>query len=158
MGTNLKVCIGASSGGHMTELAALMEVAEDWPVSPTVCISTLEFNTLPVGIPSIARRYVIGECNRNQPVQAVKTAYRSLKIVWRERPDVILTTGSLPLALFCLVGKIFGARILWIDSISQINNLSMSGKLVRPFADLFLVQWPDLQDDYPSTRYVGELV
>ena len=142
----------------MTELAALMAASGSWPILPTICISTLEINTLPSGLPQTLRRYVIGECNRHQPWQAVKTAYRSVQVVLKERPDVVISTGSFPLALFCIVSRLLGSKIVWIDSISQIDGLSMSGRLIRPFADLFFVQWPELENSYPGTRYEGELV
>lgn len=150
------LCVGASSGGHMSELEALLAYKANWSLHPRVFVATLGIsaNALPVD----ARHYLIGECDRDHLWQAVKTLVRCCKVVWRERPDVVLTTGSMPLALFCLVAKLFGARIIWIDSVSQIDRISMSGRLVRPFADLFLVQWPELVSRYPGVRYAGELV
>lgn len=150
------LCVGASSGGHMSELETLLAFQAAWPLRPRVFVATLGLSAS--ALPTDARSYLIGECDRNHPWQAVKTLVRCLKVVWRERPDVVLTTGSMPLALFCLVAKLFGAQIVWIDSISQIDRISMSGRLVRPFADLFLVQWPELASRYPGTHYAGELV
>ncbi len=151
-----KICVGASSGGHMTELNALLRHADAWPAQPAVRVATLG-DVTGLGGDGVAS-YAIGECNRNTPLDALRTLWRSLRIVLRERPDVIVTTGSLPLALFCLVGRLFGARIVWIDSVSQIDELSLSGRLVRPFASQFFVQWPGLAERFPGTRYEGELV
>lgn len=123
---------------------------------PDLYISTLEITN--DSIPAGARGYVIGECDRRQPINAMRTLLRSFRIACVERPSVVLTTGSLPLALFSLVCKIFGARIIWIDSISQMESLSVSGRLVRPFADLFFVQWPELESRYRNVVYRGELV
>jgi hypothetical protein len=155
MREDAKFCVGASSGGHMSELAALLELQDHWPVRPGLYVSSLTISrdALPAGV----RSYVIGECDRHRPFDAVKTLARSLRIALVERPRVVLTTGSLPLALFSLACKIFGARIIWIDSISQIEGLSISGRLVRPFADLFFVQWPELAR-YRNVRYAGELI
>lgn len=150
------LCVGASSGGHMSELEALLAYQASWPLQAQVVVATLGISES--SLPSNARQYLIGECDRNHPWQALKTLFRCFKVVWRERPDVVLTTGSMPLALFCLVAKLFRARIIWIDSISQIDRISMSGRLVKPFADLFLVQWPELEQRYPGTVYAGELV
>lgn len=151
-----RLCVGASSGGHMSELEALLAFQPQWPLQPSVFVATLSISSsaLPLG----ARHHLIGECDRHHPWQAVKTLFRCCQVVWRERPDVVLTTGSMPLAIFCLVAKLFGAQIVWIDSISQIDRISMSGRLVRPFANLFLVQWPELEVTYPGVRYAGELV
>lgn len=150
------LCVGASSGGHMTELEALLAYQSSWSVQPSVFVATLGISVS--ALPPGARHYLIGECDRNHLWQAVKTLVRCCKVVWRERPDVVLTTGSMPLALFCLVAKLFGAKIVWIDSVSQIDRISMSGRLVRPIADLFLVQWPELEKRFPGVRYAGELV
>lgn len=156
MRDGFRFCIGASSGGHMSELAALLPFQDGWPVKPNLFISTLTISH--DIIPPAARAYVIGECDRHQPLNALRTLLRSLRIAYRERPQVVLTTGSLPLAIFSLACKLFGAKIIWIDSISQMETLSVSGRLVRPFADLFLVQWPDLATRYRNVRYAGELV
>lgn len=140
----------------MAELAALLEFQDRWPLKPAMYITTMDItiSALPSGIAA----YVIGECDRHQPVKAFKTLVKSFLVIRRERPDVIITTGSLPLALFSLVCKVFGAKLVWIDSISQINQISMSGRLIRPFADLFFVQWPDLAKHYSNVRYDGELI
>lgn len=140
----------------MTELNALLAFQSSWSVQPSVFVATLGISVS--ALPPGARHYLIGECDRNHLWQAVKTLVCCCKVVWRERPDVVLTTGSMPLALFCLVAKLFGAKIVWIDSVSQIDRISMSGRLVRPFADLFLVQWPELEKRFRGVRYVGELV
>ena len=139
----------------MSELAALLEHRLSWPQQPAILVSSLQLGSDPP-IPQV-RSYVIGECDRNQPLRAFVTFVRSMQIAWRERPDVIVTTGSLPLAIFCLAGRVLGSKIVWIDSVSQIDKISMSGRLVRPFADRFFVQWPELAQRYAGTTYVGEL-
>ena len=140
----------------MTELNALLALQELWPVRPSMYVSTLELShdSLEPG----KRWYVIGECDRNQPINALRTTLRSVRLIWRERPDVVITTGSLPMAIFCLVCKLFGGKVVWIDSISQIETISMSGRLIRPIADLFFVQWPDLAARNGETIYAGELI
>lgn len=150
-----RFCVGASSGGHMTELAALLAHRSLWPLQPSLFVSSLALgsNSILPGVPS----RVIGECDRNQPAKAIATLFRSLAVAWRERPDLVVTTGSLPLAIFSLVCRLFGARIVWIDSISQIDRISVSGRLVKPFAFRFFVQWPELAERYPGTIYAGEL-
>lgn len=149
------LCVGASSGGHMTELVTLLEHRREWPVAPAVYVSTLDLADTYAG-PGV-RTYRVGECDRHRPLQALRSILRSVRIVHRERPSCVVTTGSLPLALFCLVAKLYGAKIIWIDSISQIDRVSVSGRLIKPFADLFFVQWPELAARYPGVRYAGEL-
>ena len=132
----------------------MLSVSQAWAHEPDVCVSTLDFDNAPTAVV----QYVIGECNRNQLARVFGVLYRSFKIVVKERPTLVVTTGSMPLAVFGLLAKCFGSRLVWIDSISQIDDISMSGRLVMRFADLFFVQWPDLEKKYPKAIYRGELV
>lgn len=152
----LKVCAGASSGGHMNQLLRLLDAGGDWPDKPSVFVTTLPT----VAKPLAARGpvHLVGECDRNHPLKALGVLLRSLKVAVIERPDVVITTGSLPLAMLCAWCKFFGARIVWIDSVANVDHLSMSGRFVRSFADLFLVQWPELADDDHGSEYVGAIV
>ena len=150
-----RLCVGASSGGHMTELAGVLEHTDLWPVAPSLMVATLgNVSDTNNGM----KQYAVGECNRNTPLQVLKVFLRSCRIVWRERPDVVVTTGSMPLAIFSIAARLGGAKIIWIDSISQVDGISMSGKLVKPFASLFFVQWPELAERFEGTVYAGELV
>ena len=156
MARPLKVCVGASSGGHMTELLGLLSTVETWPVRPSVYVTSRQIWAKK--LKELGPTYVVGDCDRNKPLQIVMTAIRSFRMVAKERPDVVITTGSLPIAIVCLLAKSFGAKIVWIDSIAQLDDLSMSGKLVRKYADLFITQWPEVAERYENAEYVGELL
>ena len=65
-------------------------------------------------------------------------------VVIKERPDVVISTGAAPGVVALRIGKWLGARTIWIDSIANLEQMSMSGKRVRKFADLCLSQWPDV--------------
>ena len=77
------------------------------------------------------------------------------KILKAEKPDVILSTGALVAYPFCLLGKLRGAKVVYIESFARVYNRSLTGRLVYPFADLFLVQWESLLSCYPKAKYVG---
>lgn len=65
-------------------------------------------------------------------------------IVWRERPDVVISTGALPGYFALRLAKWLGARTVWLDSIANVDELSMSGQKIGKHADLWLTQWPHL--------------
>lgn len=65
-------------------------------------------------------------------------------IVLRERPDVVISTGAAPGVVALRLGKWLGARTIWIDSIANVEQMSLSGRRVRGFADLWLSQWPEV--------------
>jgi len=140
----------------MNQMLKLLEYSQCWPARPSFYITTLD---APAG--KLSQRgpvYVIGECNRQHPIKAVKVFFKCLRIALQERPDVVVTTGSLPIAIFCILAKMFGAKIVWIDSIANIEQFSMSGRMIRPLADLFLTQWPELSREYENIEYVGAIL
>jgi len=153
---SVRICAGASAGGHTSQLLKLLEKSGDWPDKPAFYVTTLEASV--DKFPEKAPVYVVGECNRRHPLKAIMVLIRSMKLVLRERPDVIITTGSLPLAMVCFFGKLSGAKVVWIDSIANVEKLSLSGNIVRHFADLFLTQWPDVAGRYKNVDYAGSLI
>lgn len=154
----LKLFVGASAGGHANELQILLNAAREiWPVEPAAYVTTLEITAQ--GFAKHGKPvHVIGESDRRKPLQAVAVLWRSLALALRQRPDVVITTGSMPLAIFCLWSKLLGARIVWIDSVAQIEEMSMSGRMMRRVADLCLAQWPDVAARYPNVEYAGEVM
>lgn len=78
-----------------------------------------------------------------------------MKILKKEKPDFVITTGALIAFPFCIFAKLRGTKIIYIESFARVNNQSLTGKLVYPFADLFLVQWEPLLKFYPKAKYVG---
>ena len=153
---NLKICVGASAGGHMTQLTKLLKTSDNWPYQPSFYVTTLDVIAKKLSEDNTV--YVTGECNRNTPFKAVKVFFKSLAIVIKQRPDVVITTGAMPLLLLCICAKLFGAKIVWIDSIANIERFSMSGRFIRRYADLFLTQWPELAENNDNVEYAGAIV
>jgi UDP-N-acetylglucosamine:LPS N-acetylglucosamine transferase len=77
------------------------------------------------------------------------------KIMLREKPDFIVTTGALISFPFCIYAKLMRAKIIYIETFARVNDRSLTGRLVYPMADLFLVQWESLLELYPKAKYVG---
>jgi UDP-N-acetylglucosamine:LPS N-acetylglucosamine transferase len=65
-------------------------------------------------------------------------------VMWREKPDVVVSTGAAPGYVALRIGKLTGAKTIWIDSIANVEVLSMSGARIGRYADLWLTQWPHL--------------
>jgi len=149
----LRICLAASAGGHLLQLLKLAEACKKYEV---FYVSTLKSVTQ--NLRKLGPVYITGECNREHPAKAVSVLARCIRIILKERPDVIITTGAAPPCLLCLLGKLFDAKIIWIDSIANVERLSLSGRIVRPFADLILTQWMELASKYPNVRYEGTLV
>ncbi len=148
-----KVALVASSGGHLTQL---LKLEKAWRGHDTFHIVTTDVVKQKLGADK--RVYVSGESNRQHPLRVVRVLFRCLKIMRRERPDAVLSTGAAVGCISCFVGKCYGARIVWVDSITNVERLSLSGRMVRTIADLCLVQWPALAEKYERVEYVGNII
>ena len=83
---------------------------------------------------------------------------QSLVILLRTRPDAIISAGPAISVPVSILGKLFGARIIFIESSSRIRHPSLTGRLMYRWADLFFVQWQQLQKELPQAVFAGRLV
>jgi UDP-N-acetylglucosamine:LPS N-acetylglucosamine transferase len=149
----LKVCLAASAGGHLSQLLKLSESWRDYDVV-WITTSTLVKEKLR----KYGKVYAVGECNREHIFLVLKVLLRCVKIILRERPDVVISTGAAVGCIMCFLGKLMRADIVWLDSITNVERISLSGRMVRCIADLFLVQWPQLTEQYKNVEYAGQVI
>ncbi len=149
----LRICLVASAGGHLTQL---LKVANSWQGHETVCITTAKM--VQDRLSEIGKIYVVGECNRQHPLRVMKVLLRCSSIIFREKPDVLISTGAAVGCISCFLGKLLGAKLIWIDSITNVEKLSLSGRIIRYIVDLLLVQWPELVEKHKNTEYAGTIV
>ena len=83
---------------------------------------------------------------------------QSLVILLRTRPDAVISAGPAVSVPVSVLGKLFGARIIFIESSSRIRHPSLTGRLMYRWADLFFVQWQQLQEELPRAVFAGRLV
>ena len=149
----MKICLTASAGGHLSQL---LKLADSWKGSDAFFITTTEVVRYRLSV--YGRVYVVGECNRDHLLRVIKVLLRCIKVVFRERPDVIISTGAAAGCMVCFLGKVLGAKVIWLDSITNVERISLSGRMVRYISDLFLVQWPELAKQYRNVEYAGSVV
>ena len=149
----IKVCLAASAGGHINQL---IELSNGWNDRNVFCVTTT--NVVEEKLKRLGHTYVVGESNRQHILQVIAVLIRCLKIVVREKPDVVISTGAAAGCIACFLGKFIGAKVVWIDSITNVDRLSLSGRMVRHIADLFLVQWPELAKKYKNVEYCGTII
>lgn len=80
---------------------------------------------------------------------------KSLYLYFKKKPKYIITTGAHTAVPMCYIGKLFGSKIIYIETFANIHTKSLSGKLVYPIADLFIVQWKSMLKLYPKAKYGG---
>ncbi|MCD8110783.1 MAG: polysaccharide biosynthesis protein [Oscillospiraceae bacterium] len=147
-----KICFVSSSGGHWEELMCLKPLAENYD---SVFVTEKGGQALDS---KLNKLYEVDQINRKEKffiTKFLRLFIRAFRILRRENPDFIITTGALAAFPFCLWGKLLHKKVIYIESFARVEGKSLTGKLVYPFADLFIVQWPDMLKFYPQAVYVG---
>jgi UDP-N-acetylglucosamine:LPS N-acetylglucosamine transferase len=151
----VKIALAASAGGHLTELLRLEEA---WKGKEAFFVTTTGVVAAGLQRAYRTRVYTVCESNREHPLRTLSAFASCVRIALRERPDVVISTGAAHGCMMCWLGKLLGARVIWVDSIANVERLSLSGRMVRRVADALLVQWPHLADSTRGIEYHGELV
>ncbi len=94
---------------------------------------------------------------RHNPLSWIVGAVLSVHAVFVERPDVVITTGAGIVVFFCVLAKLLGAKLIFIESMARVERPTLTARFLYPFSDLFIVQWPDLLKFFPKAQYMGRL-
>ena len=148
-----RICLAASAGGHLSQL---LRLADGWASCDVFYITTT--GVAAKQLSKSGKVYVVGESNREHPIEVLRVLVRCIGHIMREKPDIVISTGASVGCIACIVGKLLGARIIWVDSITNVERISLSGRMVRYIADLFLVQWPDLAKKGQKIEYAGAVI
>ena len=108
----------------------------------------------------IPKFYTVTPATRWEKFRMLRQLCEISFILLKERPDVLITTGAAPGYFALRLGKMLGARTIWVDSIANAEELSLSGQKVKRFADLWLTQWEHLSgsDETVNPAYLGAVV
>lgn len=134
---NLRVLAAASTGGHWIQLKRLRPA---FAGADMHYLTTNRQHAAEVR----GRLYAVADANNQTHLRLLFMFVRVLWLMLRIRPDVVVSTGAAPGAAAIMLGKLMGARTIWVDSIANAEELSMSGRWVRHWTDLWLTQWPEL--------------
>ncbi len=83
--------------------------------------------------------------------------FKSLYYYFKIRPKVIITTGTHTAGPMCYIGKLFGSKIIYIETYANRNTKTATGRLIYPISDLFIVQWEEMLKIYPKAVYGGSI-
>lgn len=128
----------ASGGGHWVQLRRLAPAFTECDVA---YVTTMASYQPEVGN---SRFYVVKDANRWNKWGLIQQGLKLAWIIFRERPDIIVSTGAAPGYIALRLAKFIKARTIWIDSIANAETLSLSGQKIGKHADLWLTQWPHL--------------
>lgn len=142
-GRRPRVLAISSRGGHWIQLRRLRSAFDGCDL--TWASTDPGFATEVAPAPFV----LIPEATRWDRVKLVWSMLRILALVVRLRPDAIVSTGAAPGFFALRFGRLVGARTMWIDSVANVEELSLSGRKAAGFADLALTQWPELGPALP---------
>lgn len=140
----------SSSGGHLQQLLLLRDAWEDrsrlWITDDAADTrSRLKDENA-----------VFGDAPSSRSWRSLaRNSGRAYRLLRRHRPKVILTTGAAIAVPFSWLGRLFGADVVYVESVTRIDQPSTSLRLVRPVASRIYVQWPELAGRIPQARYEG---
>lgn len=149
---NKKICFAASSGGHYEQLLMLKSLMDKY--DSFIVTEKTDYNALIKG----KKTYYLQQINRKEKRSILKFIMNflgSIKIMVKEKPNYMITTGVLAVIPLALLVKATGGKLIYIESFAKVSTPTLTGKFLYKFADQFYVQWPQMLEVYPNAIYVG---
>ena len=151
-----KVLFIASTGGHLDELMQLKKMFDKYNYY-IVTEKTKSNLNLKNKYKKKISYLVYGTKDHmlTYPFKLLYNCFKSLYIYLKFRPKYIVSTGAHTAGPMCCIGKIFGSKIIYIETFANSKTKSATGSIVYKFADLFIVQWEDMLELYPKATFGG---
>ena len=148
----MKICLVGSSGGHLTHLYMLKPFWQEherfW-----VTFDKADAQSLLQGEKMYPCYF---PTNRNVK-NLIRNTFLAWKVLRKEKPDLIISSGAAVAVPFFYLGKLFGAKTAYLEVFDRIDKSTLTGKLVQPVADLFVVQWEEMLQVYPKSVNLGSI-
>ena len=146
----LKVCMISSSGGHFEQLKMLKPLGDKydlyWVTEKT------DYNN--------SADYFLRQCSNSKIkyyFNLFLNCFISLKIFLREKPDFIVSTGTMVALPTIMLTKLFRKKLIYIETFARVNGATKAGKFFCKYADLFIIQWEALRKEYPNSVFGGSI-
>lgn len=146
----MKILAVASGGGHIVELLRLQPAFEGHDLS-YMCTHE-SFAASCKGYPF----YVVPDFSQWDAFKIPGAALKIYKIMRKLKPDVVVTSGAAPGVVALFIGKLLGAKTIWVESLCHAEKISISGKMCQLFADRVYTQWPHLASE--KAVYAGNIM
>jgi UDP-N-acetylglucosamine:LPS N-acetylglucosamine transferase len=146
-----KIMLVSSSGGHWVQLNRLLPAFDE---CEKIFVTTEPNYRATVGD---NRFLLVPDASRWNKLRVLWLAVVILKHVLTVQPDVVISTGAAPGFFAVFFGKTLGAKTIWLDSIANVDQLSMSGRMAGKYTDLWLTQWEHLASP-DGPKYVGAVL
>ncbi|MGI6072193.1 MAG: PssD/Cps14F family polysaccharide biosynthesis glycosyltransferase [Lachnospiraceae bacterium] len=148
----MKICLVGSSGGHLAHLQMLKPF---WEKHERFWV-TFDKEDAVSGLKGERMFPCYFPTNRNIK-NLIRNTVLAWKIIRRERPELIISSGAAVAVPFFYIGKLHGAKTIYIEIFDRIDSPTMTGKMVYPVADRFIVQWEEMKKVYPKAVNLGSI-
>ena len=151
-----KVMFIASTGGHLEELLQLKSMFNNYDYS-LITEKTKSNMYLKEEHKDKVHFLVYGTKHHilTYPFKLLINCFKSLGYYLKYRPDYIITTGVHTAGPMCCLGKIFGSKVIYIETFANMVTKTSTGKLLYPISDKFIVQWESMKKLYPKADFGG---
>lgn len=151
-----KVMFISSTGGHLTELMQLSKMFDKYNYH-IVTEKTKSNLALKDKYKEKINFLIFGTKDHllTYPFKLIANCFISLYLYLKIHPDYIITTGAHTAGPMCCIGKIFGTRIIYIETFANIISKTVTGRLLYPISDKFIVQWENMNKLYPNSTFGG---
>lgn len=149
----MKLCLVTSSGGHLYHLNLLRPF---WSNYKRFWIASKKEDALNI-LKGETVYWAYYPTPRNL-YNLIRNTFLAWRVLRRERPDVIVSAGAAVAVPFFYVGKLFGCTVVYVEVYDRIATPTLTGKLVHPIADLFIVQWEEQRKFYPKGILLGQIL
>lgn len=151
-----KVLFISSTGGHLSEMLQLKDMFNryDYRIITEKTKSNLKLKKY-YGNRIYYLVYGTKDHMLSYPFKLLYNCFKSLYLYLRIHPDYIITTGAHTAGPMCLIAKLFGSRVIYIETFANINTKTITGKLLYHVSDKFIVQWDNMKKVYPNSTVGG---
>lgn len=146
-----KILAISSIGGHWIQLLRLVPAFKEFEV-----IYASTHDKCATMIPQTSTFYTITDFSRWNPIKVIPTFFTICRIFIKESPDVVISTGAAPGLIAILIGRLFLKKTIWVDSIANVEKLSLSGRVASKIAHRVYTQWEHLADN--NIIYKGNIL
>lgn len=134
-----KVLLVASHGGHWVQIRKMAPAFAGMDVHYMTTTNGVRDEVFPAPL------FVVPDANLNEKIRLIMLALKILWVIVWLRPNIVISTGAAPGFFALMFGRFLGAKTIWVDSIANVEQLSVAGQKVKRFAHLWLTQWKHLQ-------------
>ena len=148
----MKIGLVGSSGGHLTHLFMLKPT---WSKYDRFWVTFDKEDAR-----SLLENERMYSCyfptNRNIK-NLIRNTFLAIKVLRKEKPDVLISSGAAVAVPFFYLGKLMGCKLIYIEVFDRIDKPTLTGKMVYPIVDEFIVQWEEMKRVYPKAKNFGSI-